>query len=111
MVALRCSTFGIFLLVFRAWNVAPLVLPTVTSSEENRALNNLMRLLAGDLDEAERVELVQGIKDAELTGDRFPEWSGRLLAALHRRGATWAEIAVLTGVSQTTAFRRATPYI
>lgn len=99
------------LVVFRMWNLEALALRGVTSSEENRALTHLAALLAQDLSQVDPLVLAQGVKDAELTGDQAPAWSGRLIAALHRQGKSWSEIAALTGVSQTTAFRRAAPYM
>lgn len=74
-------------------------------------MTNLAALLAQDLSQVDPLVLAQGVKDAELTGDQAPEWSGRLLAALHRSGKSWSEIAAMTGVSQTTAFRRAKPHL
>lgn len=70
-----------------------------------------MALLAQDLTEVDREELVRGIKDAELIADAAPQWSGRLIAMLHRKGASWSEIVKLTGLTQTTAYRRATDYM
>lgn len=93
------------------WNVLALALRLVTSSEESRALTNLAALLARDLSEVDPLQLAQGVKDAELTGDQAPGWSGRLLAALHVQLESWSKVAELTGVSQTTAFRRAKPFL
>ena len=93
------------------WNDPPLALPPVTSREESRALTNLAALLARDLSTVDPAALAQGVKDAELTGDQAPEWSGRLLAALSRQGLSWSEIATMTGVPQTTAYRRAMPFM
>jgi transcriptional regulator of acetoin/glycerol metabolism len=83
----------------------------VTSREESRALTHLAALLARDLSKVDPAELAQGVKDAEMAGDKAPGWSGRLIAALHRHGKSWSEIAALTGVSQTTAYRRAQTYL
>lgn len=74
-------------------------------------MRNLAALLAQDLSKVDPDELAQGVKDAELTGDQAPEWSGRLLAALNRQGRTWSQIAEMTGLSQTTAWRRAGPFM
>jgi hypothetical protein len=84
----------------------------VTSREESRALSNLAALLARDLSRVDPDELAQGIKDAELAGDQAPQWSGRLIAALHVHGKkSWSQISNMTGLSQTTAFRRARPFM
>lgn len=71
----------------------------------------LTRLLKRDLTKLSELELINGIQQAESIGDAAPEWSGRLLAALHAVGRSWPEIAILTGVSQTTAYRRAERYL
>jgi hypothetical protein len=83
----------------------------VTSREEHSALTGLSRLLASDLSKLSPEELVEAIRHAEMVKKSAPEWSGRLIAALHRAGKSWPQIAELTGVSQTTAFRRAEPYL
>lgn len=105
------SNAGTIPLLFQLWNLPALAFPPVTSREEHRALTNLAALLARDLSKVDLAELAQGVRDAESTGDRYPEWSGRLIAALHRQGKSWSEIAALTEVSQTTAYRRAAPYL
>jgi hypothetical protein len=83
----------------------------VTSGDEQRALANLAELLRSDLSRVEPADLVRAIKDAELIGDAAPAWSGRLIAMLYRKGTTWSEIVKLTGLAQTTAYRRAEPYL
>lgn len=107
----RPSVFGRIAVVFRLWNPPPLLFFNVTSSEEQRALTGLSELLAKDLSKADLDELAEGIRQAELLGDAAPDWSGRLIAALHRRGVSWSEIVKLTGVRQTTAWRRAEPFM
>jgi transcriptional regulator of acetoin/glycerol metabolism len=78
----------------------------VTSREEQAALVKLRELLGADLSQVSPEELVEAIKMAELVYDSAPEWSARLLEALHSTGKSWPEIAKMTGVPQTTAFRR-----
>lgn len=72
---------------------------------------HLSALLAQDLSKVDPQEIAQGVRDAELAGDQAPEWSGRLIAALHRQGFSWSQIAERTGVPQTTVHRRAQPYL
>lgn len=74
-------------------------------------MTGLSQLLAKDLSVVSDAELIEGIRQAETVGGAAPEWSGRLLAALHRAGKSWPQIASLTGVSQTTAYRRAEKYL
>jgi hypothetical protein len=74
-------------------------------------LANLARLLAEDLSSLNEDDLVVGAQQAEQIRDRAPEYSGKLLAELHRRGHSWPQIARITGISQSTAFRRADPYL
>ena len=83
----------------------------MTSREEQAALTNLAELLIRDLSQVDRAALVRGIKQAELVHDSAHAWSGRLLAVLYRSGASWPEIARLTELSVTTAWRRAEPYM
>lgn len=71
----------------------------------------LARLLAGDLSRATSDELIEAIGQAETVRGASKEWTGRLLAALHRSGKSWPQIARLTGLSQTTAYRRAEKYL
>jgi hypothetical protein len=48
----------------------------------------------------------------EATRDDTLHWSGRLLAALHdTHHLSWPAIARLTGIPQSTAHRRAQPYL
>lgn len=74
-------------------------------------MTKLARLLASDLSQISAEDLIQGIQQAELILNSAPEWSGRLLAALHRSGKSWPQIAKLTGLSQSTAHRRAEKYL
>lgn len=83
----------------------------MTSREEQGALTGLSRLLKKDLSKVSEEELIAGIQQAELVNDEAPEWSGRLIAALYRTGKSWPQIAKLTGLKQTTAFRRAAKYL
>jgi hypothetical protein len=83
----------------------------VTSREESKALVGLSRLLARDLSQLSTEELVEAIQQAEVVKVAAPEWSGRLLAALHRSGKSWPQIERLTGMSRQTAWRRAEPYM
>jgi transcriptional regulator of acetoin/glycerol metabolism len=83
----------------------------VTSREEHRALTNLASLLAQDLSKVDPESLAQGVKDAETAGKEGPDWSGRLIAAMHRQGRSWSQIAAMTGLPQTTAYRRAEKFM
>ena len=83
----------------------------MTSAEEQRALAYLAQLLKKDLSQVDRAELIRGIKRAELIFTAAPLWSGRLLAVLYRTGLSWPEVAQLTGLSRSTAWRRAEPYL
>jgi hypothetical protein len=78
----------------------------VTSREESAALEHLIRLLASDLSKADLDEITDGIREAEMTTDRGPIWSGKLVAELRRRGVSWSRLVELTGVPQTTLVRR-----
>lgn len=71
----------------------------------------IARLLASDLSKVTRDELLEAIDQAETTRRAAPEWSGRLLAALHRTGMSWPQIARVTGIKQSTAHRRAEKYL
>lgn len=82
----------------------------MTSREESRALQHLINLLAGDLSKADIAEIVAGVQEAEMTAERGPQWSGRLIAELRRRNLSWGELVRLTGLPQTTLVRRAQPY-
>ena len=83
----------------------------MTSSEEQRALRSLAALLASDLSKVDNDELADAVKQAETVLDSAPDWSGRLIATLHRRGMSWADIVKMTGLPQTTAWRRAAKYM
>lgn len=91
--------------------VNPSLATVASSSEDEAALRNLARLSGGDLSSVDVDDLVLGARQAEYIRDRAPEISGRLLAELHRRGHSWPEIAKMTGIPQTTVFRRADPYL
>jgi len=83
----------------------------VTSGEEQRALTDLSKLLKRDLSKVSREEIVDAIRQVEMLQDATLAWSGRLIATLHRQGTSWSEIVKLTGLAQTTAYRRAQPYL
>lgn len=83
----------------------------MTSSEEQLALTDLAELLKQDLSKVNRETIIKGIRQAELLENARLAWSGRLIAALHRQGASWSEIVKLTGLPQTTAYRRAQSYL
>lgn len=73
---------------------------------------DLARLLAGDLTGLSRDDLVAVARRVESTRDDTLKWSGRVLALLHdAHGLSWPAIARLTGISQSTAHRRAQPYL
>jgi hypothetical protein len=73
---------------------------------------DLPRLLAGDLSALSQDELVAATRRVEATRDETLQWSGRLLAALHdTHELSWPAIARLTGIPQSTAHRRAQPYL
>jgi hypothetical protein len=72
----------------------------------------LGQLLAGDLSALSQDELIATARRVEATRDDTLQWSGRLLAALHDvHGLSWPAIARLTGIPQSTAHRRAQPYL
>ena len=65
-----------------------------------------------DLGEMSQAELIAAIRKVESDRDESLRLSGRLLAALHDlHGLSWPQIAKLTGISQSTAHRRAQPYL
>ena len=73
---------------------------------------DLARLLAGDLSALSQEELIAATRRVESTRDETLQWSGRLLAALHDvHQLSWPAIARLTGIPQSTAHRRAQPYL
>jgi hypothetical protein len=73
---------------------------------------DLARLLAGDISAMSQDELVAAARRVEATRDDTLHWSGRLLAALHdTHHLSWPAIARLTGIPQSTAHRRAQPYL
>lgn len=78
---------------------------------EERA-GDLARLLAGDLTALSQDELIAAARRVEATRDETLQWSGRVLATLHdRHRLSWPAIARLTGIPQSTAHRRAQPYL
>lgn len=103
---LGSSTVGRIPLVFHGWNPPPLAFPVVTGPEESRALMNLADLLSKDLSKVDAEELAAGVRDAETTGDQAPEWSSRLIQALRDQGVSWSQMVKLTGLPQTTLWRR-----
>lgn len=63
----------------------------------------------GDLS---REELIAAVRMLEAERAESLNRSGRMLAELHdRHGLSWPAIADVTGISQTTAYRRATPFL
>lgn len=84
---------------------------TMTSREESAALEHLTRLLASDISKAPDEELADGIREAELAFAHSPEWTGRLVAEMKRRGVSWSELQKLTGVPQSTLGRRAKDFL
>ncbi|QJY46632.1 hypothetical protein [Pseudonocardia broussonetiae] len=82
----------------------------MTSREETAALKNLTDLLASDLSKVENEEIAAGIREAEMLFARSPQWSGRLVAEMKRRGVSWSELAKMTDVPQSTLGRRARDY-
>jgi hypothetical protein len=82
-----------------------------SSPDDDAALTNLAGLLRLDLSTVDADKLILGAPQAEAIRKAAPEWSGRLLAELNRRGHSWPEISRPTGISQTTAYRRAQPYL
>jgi hypothetical protein len=73
---------------------------------------DLPRLLAGDLSALSKDELISVARRVEDTRDDTLRWSGRVLAALHDvHGLSWPAISRLTDIPQSTAHRRAQPYL
>ena len=72
---------------------------------------NLSELLKRDLSQVSADELAEAVRQAELVYASAPAWSGRLIAMLHQQGMSWADIVKRTGLAQTTAWRRAEPYL
>jgi DNA-directed RNA polymerase specialized sigma24 family protein len=59
-----------------------------------------------------QAELIAAVRRVESDRAESLQLSGRLLAALHDvHGLSWPAIARLTGISQSTAHRRAQPYL
>jgi hypothetical protein len=75
------------------------------------ALRALADALASDVTDLEAETLVAGAQQAERLRESAPDIAGRLLAELHDRGHSWPEISRMTGISQSTAFRRADPFL
>jgi len=65
-----------------------------------------------DLGELTQAELIDAVRKVEDDRGESLRLSGRMLAALHDvHGLSWPKIARLTGISQSTAHRRAQPYL
>lgn len=63
----------------------------------------------GGMSQAELISAVRRVESDRVESLRL---SGRLLAALHdQHGLSWPAIARLTGISQSTAHRRAGPFL
>ena len=82
-----------------------------TDAEIVSALRALAAALHSGLSEVDTDDLVSGAQHSERLRAETPGLTGRLLAELHRRGHSWPVIARMTGISQSTAFRRADPYL
>jgi len=65
----------------------------------------------GDLTALSEDELIEAAQRVEKIRDDTLRWSGRVLAELHSRGLSWPAIARLTGITQSTAHRRAQDYL
>jgi hypothetical protein len=72
---------------------------------------DLARLLSVGLSSLGEADLIKGAQLAEELRVSSVEYSGRILAELHRRGHSWPQIARMTGISQSTCFRRADPFL
>lgn len=94
---------------FHMWKTIPVAFPLVVEREESRALMNLADLLSKDLTKVDTEELAAGIRDAELTGAEAPKWSAAMVQELRDRDTSWSTIVRLTGLPQTTLWRRANP--
>lgn len=68
-------------------------------------------LLARDLTTATAEELAEGVRSITRVTASAQEWSGRLIAELRSRGATWPEVEAATGVPTGTAHRWSAPYV
>jgi hypothetical protein len=82
-----------------------------SNAEIVSALRALADALTSDVTGLEVETLVAGAQQAERLRDSAPDIAGRLLAELHARGHSWPEISRMTGISQTTVFRRADPFL
>lgn len=82
-----------------------------SDSEIVSALRALVDVVASDVSALDAETLIAGAQHAEHVRDGAPNIAGRLLAELHDRGYSWPEISRLTGISQSTAFRRADPFL
>lgn len=74
-------------------------------------MRHLTELLSRDLSAVDPAEVFEGMRQAELLHDATPDWTGRMAAAMSRRGFSWSEIAHAAGIAQTTVYRRAQPYL
>lgn len=80
-------------------------------AESVAALRELADTLTSDVTALEAEALVAGARHAERLRTSSADIAGRLLAELHERGYSWPEISRMTGISQSTAFRRADPFL
>jgi hypothetical protein len=79
--------------------------------DDDSAESELRKLLRSDMSTLDDQELIAGIRSVEEDRDVTLVISGRMLAELHRRGHSWPQISRMTGVSQTTCWRRAEMYL
>lgn len=83
----------------------------MASRDDAQALRDLARLVEADLATVDTEDLIRSAKEAEQVYAIAPLISGKVIAELHRRGLSWSEIVRLTGIRQTTAHRRAEPFM
>ncbi|MEK6438954.1 hypothetical protein [Pseudonocardia sp. T1-2H] len=74
-------------------------------------LDDLARQLSGAVGSLTEAEILEAVRQAEEIHLASRARSGRLLAELHGRGLSWPAIARATGLSQTTAYQWAQPYL
>jgi hypothetical protein len=74
-------------------------------------MQDVIDLALSDLSTADQERLVAGVTWAESAARSGADWSGRMIAELRRRGLSWSQLVVLTGVPQTTLYRHARPYL
>lgn len=73
-------------------------------------MDDLTELAFSDL-AAPIVELVDGVHRAEDRARFYREVSGRLIAKMKKEGHTWRQLVTITGMSQSTLYRRGRPYV